>query len=113
MKFKKLPNGIRTYALNDELDEKYELDELTTDITFVVYWYEQGSYDGSGMLFGRYDNGDIAFKDLGHCSCYGPMDKGCERLEDFPKMTTEYKAKPFLRVKIEFDKIENEATNGK
>ena len=40
---------------------------------WVVYWYESGSYDGRGTaawkIGDKYD-----MENLGHCSCYGPLD---------------------------------------
>lgn len=38
------------------------------------YWYSTGSYEGCGNMVARLTDGTWAFKDLGHCSCYGPTD---------------------------------------
>lgn len=43
---------------------------------WIVYYYESGSYEGEGELV--YKVGRSLFRtNLGHCSCYGPMDNGC------------------------------------
>jgi hypothetical protein len=66
------------YDLPGEDDQRFE---------WVVFWYEDGGYDGSGEAVGLCkDDGLLYIKDLGHCSCYGPMDGG---LESGDKMTVE------------------------
>ncbi len=40
-----------------------------------VYWYESGSYEGSGEFVAlRKEDGKLLIGNLGHCSCYGPED---------------------------------------
>jgi hypothetical protein len=48
----------------------------------IFYWYVNGGYDGYGALIAVKDN-RWYIKDLGHCSCYGP-------LEDFATDISEY-----------------------
>ena len=43
----------------------------------VIYWYEQGSYEGEGIAIERLPDDTFQEWDLGHCSCYGPADH-CE-----------------------------------
>lgn len=38
------------------------------------YWYHARSYEGSGFFMGQLKSGEWVWKDLGHCSCYGPLD---------------------------------------
>lgn len=38
----------------------------------VLYWYESGSYEGSGTAYARTAGGRFYTLYLGHCSCYGP-----------------------------------------
>jgi len=45
-----------------------------TEVEFVVYWYEAGSYEGSGTAYLKDTEGNWWTKNLGHCSCYGPWD---------------------------------------
>ncbi len=47
-------------------DERFE---------WVVYWYEDGGYDGSGNAVGYNKDDQCLYSyDMGHCSCYGPFD---------------------------------------
>jgi hypothetical protein len=39
----------------------------------IWYWYQSGSYEGSGQLLMRIGN-KYALEDLGHCSCNGPTE---------------------------------------
>jgi hypothetical protein len=56
-----------------------ELDNYETDrakdagVDVLVYSYQRGSYEGSGAALLR-KNGMWAYADLGHRSCYGPLD---------------------------------------
>lgn len=53
--------------------------EENQDFEWVVFWYEDGGYDGSGEAVGlRKQDGLLYVKNLEHCSCYGPMDGGLE-----------------------------------
>lgn len=42
----------------------------------VAYFYEAGDYDGSGFIAGIRNDGEILGFNMGHCSCYGPLDDG-------------------------------------
>ena len=49
-------------------DERFE---------WVVHWYEEGSYEGSGEAVGLCkEDGLLYVQSLSHCSCYGPADDG-------------------------------------
>jgi hypothetical protein len=39
----------------------------------IWYWYQTGSYEGSGQLLMRIGN-EYDLIDLGHCSCNGPTE---------------------------------------
>lgn len=55
--------------------EDYELEKLRNlNVETAWYWYSTGSYEGCGNLVARLTDGTWALKDLGHCSCYGPLD---------------------------------------
>ena len=60
-----LPNS------SDELGE-YDLGEVR-HFDWIAYTYESGSYDGSGHAILK-DGDKYYHHDLGHCSCYGPME---------------------------------------
>jgi len=63
--------GCKIVALKEELAD-YEIEDvLKTDSTLVVYFYEIGSYGGSGFLVGKKKDGGWWYSELGHCSCYG------------------------------------------
>ena len=70
--------GIKAIIFNvgtDTLDE-YELEKLylkADDV--VIYKYEQGAYDGNGIIVVKHGNGSVQYANLGHCSCYGPTDQ--------------------------------------
>jgi hypothetical protein len=68
-----LPADHYRYVSDAPLDD-YELDSAKdAGIDAVVYYYGSGSYEGSGAALLR-KAGDWAYADLGHCSCYGPLD---------------------------------------
>lgn len=53
---------------------EYDIKHLTAaGVEKCVYWYITGSYEGSGHAL-LYREGAWHHKDLGHCSCYGPLD---------------------------------------
>lgn len=41
--------------------------------------YEYGNYDGSGSAVG-FDGTDLLVYNLGHCSCYGPLESSPDKL---------------------------------
>ena len=67
------------------------LEDMGFDV--VAYWYSAGCYEGSGELVGR-RNGLWCHLDLGHCSCYGPVESlhrlssGEKSLADLEKRMT-------------------------
>ena len=46
-------------------------------VMFVVYWYGAGSYEGAGHMLYSTDGMRWCDMDLGHCSCYGPIEGTC------------------------------------
>lgn len=54
--------------------DEYDLKHVTeVPFDLLVYSYETGSYDGSGIAVGKM--GDKYFyHEMGHCSCNGPME---------------------------------------
>jgi len=49
---------------------------------WLVYWYEEGSYEGNGEAVALGKDGKLYGYDLGHCSCYGPFDDYGSNRED-------------------------------
>lgn len=59
----------------DSLDE-YDLEDLDKEAyEYLIYNYEVGYYDGSGAAVLKDNNGKFILIDLGHCSCYGPLEE--------------------------------------
>ena len=55
-------------------------DSITGDIRLVidqfVYWYATGNYCGAGYALIKIKDSSMWLEqDLGHCSCYGPMEE--------------------------------------
>jgi hypothetical protein len=95
----------------DELDQ-YALADLTyvgtRDFAWCVYWYYHPGYEGEGEAVALHKDGRVFVKNLGHCSCYGPMDGGLESgkamtVEEFLTETDDihdYDARPELKAKV-------------
>lgn len=55
----------------------YELTEVKRQLpkaVWFIYWYETGSYDGTGFAIWKNEDGKFGYSYLGHCSCNGPVD---------------------------------------
>lgn len=65
----------------DELSE-WSLNALNTNrpldiaIDLLVYAYENGGYDGSGVAVYSDNKGNWHLDEFSHCSCNGPLDGG-------------------------------------
>jgi hypothetical protein len=56
-------------------DINYEFETMDTSLyEWMVVWYENGGYDGSGEAMALGKDGHLYYQNLGHCSCYGPME---------------------------------------
>lgn len=59
----------------DSLDE-YDLKYLDKEAyEYLIYNYEVGYYGGSGAAVLKDNDGKFILIDLGHCSCYGPLEE--------------------------------------
>lgn len=59
----------------DVLSEEYDLGQVVKEkYLWLVYWYENGGYDGHGEAVALGTDGMLYRTGLSHCSCYGPMD---------------------------------------
>jgi len=47
---------------------------MPSTVTDVWYTYWHGSYEGSGEALIKHQDGRFVLHNLGHCSCYGPLD---------------------------------------
>jgi hypothetical protein len=66
--------SFKQYDLNDGY---YLVDtEVLPNTRWVVVWYESHSeYEGSGTIVAKVGRGEYYWADLGHCSCFGPLDE--------------------------------------
>ena len=59
----------------DSLDE-YDLKYLDKEAyEYLIYNYEVGDYEGDGAAVLKDNTGKFIPIDLGHCSCYGPLEE--------------------------------------
>lgn len=54
---------------------------------YFVYNYQTGDYEGHGWAVWKLPDGKFGYTDLGHCSCYGPV----EDLKSIPYTLDEIK----------------------
>lgn len=67
---------MKIHALS-ETDSEIEQALGNMGVVEAWYKYDYGCYEGSGYLVYKQDDG-WGYKDLGHCSCYGPMEGGID-----------------------------------
>lgn len=77
---------MQIYCLDEELSE-WEFERNINQDSFVwfVYYYSCDGYDGSGEAVALGKDNLLYFYNLGHCSCYGPLDNAFSTMtiEDF------------------------------
>lgn len=63
------------YTPTSEKMDEYDLREVA-ELNIKTLWieYNYGYYEGIGYLIAKDYDGKFFFKDLSHCSCYGPYD---------------------------------------
>jgi hypothetical protein len=67
-------NGIKLYQVGKHAFDGFDLRFLDKQILWIVYDYENGSYEGSGTAIAFFKDGTLKVGDLGHCSCFGPLE---------------------------------------
>lgn len=77
------PEGV--YFSSDQLEDYTLRDAEKAGIDTLIYDYNSGSYAGSGNALLR-KNGKWAYADLGHCSCYGPLDSMPDLFEPLERL---------------------------
>lgn len=66
---------MKIYNVGKDSLSKYDLEYLDKEAyEYLIYNYEVGGYDGSGAAVLKDKNGKFILIDLGHCSCYGPLE---------------------------------------
>lgn len=67
---------MKIYNVGKDSLDKYDLKYLDEEAyEYFIYSYEVGCYDGSGVAVLKDNNGKFILLDLGHCSCYGPLEE--------------------------------------
>lgn len=56
------------------LDDASDLPELDDSVVWFAYAYTAEPYEGYGEAVWLTKDGNLHFRNLGHCSCYGPFD---------------------------------------
>ena len=60
---------------HEELDE-YDLEYLDKEFyEYLIYNYYNGGYEGDGAAVLKDEDGKFILMDLGHCSCFGPLEE--------------------------------------
>jgi hypothetical protein len=67
-------NKNRVFSVGESDLDGYDLDHLPEGVDWVVYDYSSTMYDGLGELVYKL-NGELFITNLGHCSCYGPIEE--------------------------------------
>jgi hypothetical protein len=67
---------MKIYNIGRDALSKNELEYLDEEAyEYLIYNYETGYYSGSGAAVLKDNNGKFILLDLGHCSCYGPVEE--------------------------------------
>jgi len=69
---------MKKYCLCEELQD-YDFECIGDNYEWVVYHYENYGYEGDGELI-AYDGDILHIYQLGHCSCYGPLEGNCDAI---------------------------------
>ena len=76
---------MKIIKLADELAE-YEIENLNKNrpldvaIEQLIYAYHDGGYDGHGVAIYLDNKGGWHLDELSHCSCYGALDEGFNKI---------------------------------
>ena len=65
---------MEKYKVGQSELHQYDFDELPLGYEWIVYDYEREPYEGGGYLVAKLGI-ELFVYNLGHCSCYGPLDK--------------------------------------
>ena len=67
---------MQIYNAGRDSLSKYDLEYLDKEAyEYLIYNYEVGYYGGSGAAVLKDNDGKFILIDLGHCSCYGPLEE--------------------------------------
>ena len=66
---------MKIYNVGKDPLGEYDLEYLDKEVyEYFIYNYVGCGYDGIGAAVLKDNNGKFMFIDLGHCSCYGPIE---------------------------------------
>lgn len=95
-------NNLKSYPENygysygefEDLHE-YDLEHINQyDLDEIWYYYAAGSYEGNGMILMK--KGELYdVHNMGHCSCYGPLDNVNFSGKSLESLKTSYSAEGF------------------
>ena len=74
---------MKIYQAGPDKPDLYEYEMCQEAYQWLVHWYEDGGYDGSGQAVALHQDGTVYVKNLDHCSCYGPFDSwetSCQKI---------------------------------
>lgn len=54
---------------------EYQIKNIPDNVRWFAYAYSSGDYEGSGYGCAAFDDGTYRIVNMGHCSCYGPLDE--------------------------------------
>lgn len=67
---------MKIYNVGKDPLNEYDLEYLDKRIyEYFIYNYEVGDYCGNGAAVLKDNNGKFMFIELGHCSCFGPLEE--------------------------------------
>lgn len=67
---------MKIYNVGKDPLGEYDLEYLDEEVyEYFIYNYVDYGYDGVGAAVLKDENGKFMFIDLGHCSCYGPLEE--------------------------------------
>ena len=67
---------MKIYNVGLDSISKYDLEKLDEEsYEYFIYNYRDFGYDGDGAAVLKDKNGKFILIDLGHCSCYGPLEE--------------------------------------
>lgn len=67
---------MKIYNVGIEPLSEYDLERLDgEDYEYFIYNYRDFGYDGDGAAILKDEYGKFMLIDLGHCSCYGPLEE--------------------------------------
>ena len=69
-----LHDDVGESSLEDVVEQVRNKGPVGVHIEWIIYHYEDHGYEGSGTLIARLSNGRYLHTNMGHCSCYGPLD---------------------------------------